>query len=278
MHLRTPMPRAASSPSHRSRRQTQRTPALTLTLKGNDLELDPNREPEPPTKVIDKPVQRTGKRNPTAAAEGPAKDAPRPAAGARGGRTDAGTCYSLGRWMGERMEESIPWTKEGETCYAKGNGCWHEERTCANTEFHSWRPEAPRRPSPQRYAYTTSLIVLGPPTDNIQSPVVMALVVPSVAAAVAVVAVVTAPVAVGPSAMTVTATLALGKLDQSYQFTMDHLTDIPKASTRSRPVTAGASRRVPLSGTTRRPVPTSQLPKLRTTTLPTLPLLLAPTV
>ena len=111
------------------------------------------------------------------------------------------------------MEESIPWTKEGETCYAKGNGCWHEERTCANTEFHSWRPEAPRRPSPQRYAYTTSLIVLGPPTDNIQSPVVMALVVPSVAAAVAVVAVVTAPVPVGPSAMTVTATLALGKLN-----------------------------------------------------------------
>jgi hypothetical protein len=57
------------------------------------------------------------------------------------------------------------------------------------------------------------LIVLGPPTDNIQSPVVMALVVPSVAAAVAVVAVVTAPVPVGPSAMTVTATLALGKLN-----------------------------------------------------------------
>ena len=57
--------------------------------QGNDLELDPNREPEPPTKVIDKPVQRTGKRN--VAAEGPAKDAPRPAAAARGGRTDAGT-------------------------------------------------------------------------------------------------------------------------------------------------------------------------------------------
>jgi len=56
-------------------------------LLGNDLELDPNREPEPPTKVIDKPVQRTGKRNP--AAEGAAKDAPRPAAAARGGRTDA---------------------------------------------------------------------------------------------------------------------------------------------------------------------------------------------
>ncbi|KAK4507572.1 hypothetical protein PRZ48_001307 [Zasmidium cellare] len=52
-------------------------------LLGNDPELDPDREPEPPTKVIDKPVQRTGKRN--AGAEGPAKDTPRPAAGGRGG-------------------------------------------------------------------------------------------------------------------------------------------------------------------------------------------------
>ena len=77
--------------------------------KGNDLELDPNREPEPPTKVIDKPVQRTGKRN--VAAEGPAKDAPRPAAAARGGRTDAGTCYSLGGWEGGRME-SMSWKKQ----------------------------------------------------------------------------------------------------------------------------------------------------------------------
>ncbi|KAF2160458.1 hypothetical protein M409DRAFT_70424 [Zasmidium cellare ATCC 36951] len=52
-------------------------------LLGNDPELDPDREPEPPTKVIDKPVARTGKRN--AGAEGPAKDTPRPAAGGRGG-------------------------------------------------------------------------------------------------------------------------------------------------------------------------------------------------
>ena len=50
-------------------------------------------------------------RNP--AAEGPAKDAPRPAAAAaRGGRTDAGTCYSLGGCMGERMEESISRKKQ----------------------------------------------------------------------------------------------------------------------------------------------------------------------
>lgn len=68
---------------------------LTLT-SGNDPELDPDREPEPPTKVIDKPVQRIGKRN--AGAEGPPKDTPRPAAGGRGGshqtlnRGDVGTC------------------------------------------------------------------------------------------------------------------------------------------------------------------------------------------
>ncbi|KAK5173736.1 uncharacterized protein LTR77_002417 [Saxophila tyrrhenica] len=56
----------------------------TYELLGNDPELDPDREPEPPTKVIDKPVARTGKRN--AGAEGPSGDAPRPAAGGRGGR------------------------------------------------------------------------------------------------------------------------------------------------------------------------------------------------
>ncbi|KAK5019598.1 hypothetical protein BJ546DRAFT_367976 [Cryomyces antarcticus] len=58
-------------------------------LLGNDPELDPDREPEPPTKVIDKPVQRTGKRN--AGAEGPAKDTPRPSGGGRGGRHEVFT-------------------------------------------------------------------------------------------------------------------------------------------------------------------------------------------
>ncbi|KAI9702225.1 MAG: hypothetical protein M1820_006308 [Bogoriella megaspora] len=53
-------------------------------LLGNDPDLDPDREPEPPTKAIDKPVQRAGKRN--AGAEGPARDTPRPAGGGRGGR------------------------------------------------------------------------------------------------------------------------------------------------------------------------------------------------
>lgn len=43
---------------------------LTPTT-GNDPELDPDREPEPPTKAIDKPAARTGKRN--APAEAPAR-------------------------------------------------------------------------------------------------------------------------------------------------------------------------------------------------------------
>lgn len=50
---------------------------------GNDPELDPNREPEPPTKVVDKPAPRVGKRNGTT--EAPVKDA----APARAGRKEA---------------------------------------------------------------------------------------------------------------------------------------------------------------------------------------------
>ncbi|KAK5004416.1 hypothetical protein LTR28_008944 [Elasticomyces elasticus] len=61
----------------------------TYELLGNDPELDSDREPEPPTKVVDKPVQRAGKRN--SAVEGQPKDAPKPAGGARGGRQEAFT-------------------------------------------------------------------------------------------------------------------------------------------------------------------------------------------
>ncbi|KAF2114413.1 hypothetical protein BDV96DRAFT_576726 [Lophiotrema nucula] len=43
-------------------------------LLGNDADQDPDREPEPPTKAIDKPAARTGKRN--APAEAPARTAP----------------------------------------------------------------------------------------------------------------------------------------------------------------------------------------------------------
>jgi len=56
-----------------------------MTL-GNDPELDPNREPEPPTKAVDKPAARSGKRN---AAADPPERIPRPLAGGRGGRNDA---------------------------------------------------------------------------------------------------------------------------------------------------------------------------------------------
>lgn len=53
-------------------------------LLGNDPEQDPERrQPEPPTKAIDKPLARAGKRN--GATEAPVKDAQRPAA-PRGGR------------------------------------------------------------------------------------------------------------------------------------------------------------------------------------------------
>lgn len=93
------------------------------------------------------------------------------------------------------------------------------------------------------------------------------------------VAVVAAPVVLmataplGPPAMTVTATLALGKFGCKHDL-YEHLTDIIKASTRSRPVTAGATPRAPPSTPTRRPVPTLPPLNLRTTpaSLPTPPL------
>lgn len=54
-------------------------------LLGNDPELDSDREPEPPTKAIDKPAARHGKRD--APKEAPAAAAPAaPRGGARGGR------------------------------------------------------------------------------------------------------------------------------------------------------------------------------------------------
>ncbi|KAF2837965.1 hypothetical protein M501DRAFT_995221 [Patellaria atrata CBS 101060] len=52
-------------------------------LLGNDPELDPNREPEPPTKAVDKPTPRIGKRN--AGAEAPAADSGRGGGRGRGG-------------------------------------------------------------------------------------------------------------------------------------------------------------------------------------------------
>ncbi|KAF1985278.1 hypothetical protein K402DRAFT_394976 [Aulographum hederae CBS 113979] len=55
-------------------------------LLGNDLELDPNREPDPPVKVIDKTAPRAGKRN--AGPEPPAASATVVPGGVRGGRQD----------------------------------------------------------------------------------------------------------------------------------------------------------------------------------------------
>lgn len=72
---------------------------------GNDPELDPDREPEPPTKIIDKPTARTGKRN--AGAEAPA---PAPAAGATGGRP-------VGGGRGGRDQGAFAWTGGEEEGY-----------------------------------------------------------------------------------------------------------------------------------------------------------------
>lgn len=79
------------------------------STQGNDPELDPDREPEPPTKAIDKPVQRAGKRN--AGAEGPARgDAPRPAGGGRGGRHEVFTRSDQGTF-GQTARRCFGWRR-----------------------------------------------------------------------------------------------------------------------------------------------------------------------
>ncbi|OKL60296.1 hypothetical protein UA08_04073 [Talaromyces atroroseus] len=57
-------------------------------LLGNDPELDSDREPEPPTKTIDKPAARHGKRD--APREAPSAPPTAPRGGARGGRGGRG--------------------------------------------------------------------------------------------------------------------------------------------------------------------------------------------
>jgi plasminogen activator inhibitor 1 RNA-binding protein len=54
---------------------------------GNDHDQDPDREPEPPTRAIDKPVARSGKRD-----AGP--QAPSESTGSRGGRGGRGGARS----------------------------------------------------------------------------------------------------------------------------------------------------------------------------------------
>ncbi|KAF2249536.1 hypothetical protein BU26DRAFT_565179 [Trematosphaeria pertusa] len=73
-------------------------------LLGNDPELDPDREPEPPTKAIDKPTARSGKRN--APAEPPARTSGGPA---RGGPKDSGNAndnYLRDRGVGSDKNRS----------------------------------------------------------------------------------------------------------------------------------------------------------------------------
>lgn len=78
---------------HHDHHRTNRERILTF-LTGNDPELDPDREPEPPTKAVDKPVQRTGKRN--AAAEGPAAGR----GGQQTARGDLGACIpAMTEWI-----------------------------------------------------------------------------------------------------------------------------------------------------------------------------------
>ena len=55
-----------------------------MTWLGNDPEYDSDKEPEPPTKAVDKPVARTGKRNGLDVAAG--ASAERTTGGDRGGR------------------------------------------------------------------------------------------------------------------------------------------------------------------------------------------------
>ena len=75
---------------------------------GNDPELDPDREPEPPTKVADRPAARHGKRN--AGGEAPAPAPQRQEAGeggrgrgrgGRGGRVDGTVPPNSGEGMSE---------------------------------------------------------------------------------------------------------------------------------------------------------------------------------
>lgn len=74
---------------------TPRANAILTSRPGNDPELDPERAtPQVPTKVIDKPVARTGKRNAPAEGNAAVRDDTRQ--GGRGGaiKGDGGTIHS----------------------------------------------------------------------------------------------------------------------------------------------------------------------------------------
>ncbi|KAL4918534.1 Stm1-domain-containing protein [Aspergillus aurantiobrunneus] len=78
-------------------------------LLGNDPELDPNREPEPPTRALDKPVARHGKR------DAPKEAPPRPenAAPRRGGRATGNEAAFRDRNAGSRINREKPVEEAG---------------------------------------------------------------------------------------------------------------------------------------------------------------------
>ena len=91
---------------------TQANPRDALTADptnaGNDPELDPDREPEPPTKALDKPVPRSGKRN--AGGEAPAgRGGARGRGGTRGGAGDAVTGNEQGTSHNSVHAAPRPW-------------------------------------------------------------------------------------------------------------------------------------------------------------------------
>ncbi|KAL4946167.1 hypothetical protein BDV06DRAFT_161053 [Aspergillus oleicola] len=78
-------------------------------LLGNDPELDPNREPEPPTRALDKPAPRHGKRD--APKEAPSR--PEGAAPRRGGRATGNEAAFRDRNAGSRNNREKPTEETG---------------------------------------------------------------------------------------------------------------------------------------------------------------------
>ncbi|KAL4970089.1 putative telomere and ribosome associated protein Stm1 [Aspergillus stella-maris] len=82
---------------------------LLSRIVGNDPELDPNREPEPPTRALDKPAPRHGKRD--APKEAPAR--PEGAAPRRGGRATGNEAAFRDRNAGSRNNREKPTEETG---------------------------------------------------------------------------------------------------------------------------------------------------------------------
>ncbi|KAL4786173.1 Stm1-domain-containing protein [Aspergillus varians] len=86
-------------------------------LLGNDPELDPNREPEPPTKALDKPAPRHGKRDaPKEAPARPEGHAPR-----RGGRATGNEAAFRDRNAGTRSNQEKPVEETGKEAHTRSD-------------------------------------------------------------------------------------------------------------------------------------------------------------